>query len=186
MRTLSRISSRSQSNQLRSICVYQRLTPNTRLQTRTNLGIRTYTTSLRTQVSPYSTSTSSDAASAMDSAEGSPSPTSRILGVSDNAASQLHKINKKANTNKMLRVAVDSGGCHGFQYKMELTDEVEEDDIIFENQGAKVVVDPVSLDMVGGSVLDYVEQLIGASFQIVDNPRAETSCGCKTSFNIKM
>ncbi|KAJ3153498.1 [4Fe-4S] proteins maturation [Geranomyces variabilis] len=86
----------------------------------------------------------------------------------------------------MLRVTVESGGCHGFQYKMELTTETDpEDDTVFDLDGARVVVDSVSLDFVGGSTLDYVEELIGSSFQVTNNPKAESSCGCKTSFNVK-
>ncbi|KND01043.1 iron-sulfur cluster assembly accessory protein [Spizellomyces punctatus DAOM BR117] len=108
------------------------------------------------------------------------------LSVSDAAAKQLHAINRKANTNNMLRITVESGGCHGFQYKMELTTQMEDDDVVFENDGAKVVVDTISLDLINGSTLDYVEELIGSSFQVVNNPKAESSCGCKTSFNVKL
>ncbi|TPX72122.1 hypothetical protein SpCBS45565_g00673 [Spizellomyces sp. 'palustris'] len=86
----------------------------------------------------------------------------------------------------MLRITVESGGCHGFQYKMELTAQMEDDDVVFENDGAKVAVDTISLDLINGSTLDYVEELIGSSFQVVNNPKAESSCGCKTSFNVKL
>lgn len=85
----------------------------------------------------------------------------------------------------MLRVAVDAGGCHGFQYKMELTHNAEKDDVIFEKDGQRICVDPLTLDMIQGSKVDYVEELIGSSFQVVDNPKAESSCGCKISFNLK-
>ncbi|KAI8824020.1 uncharacterized protein EV422DRAFT_564726 [Fimicolochytrium jonesii] len=106
--------------------------------------------------------------------------------VSDSAANQLNAINAKSNTTKKLRVTVESGGCHGFQYKMELTDEYDPaEDILITKNNATIVIDTTSLDFVNGSTLDYVEELIGSSFQVTDNPRAESSCGCKTSFNVK-
>ncbi|KAI9208912.1 uncharacterized protein BJ171DRAFT_487652 [Polychytrium aggregatum] len=108
------------------------------------------------------------------------------LNVTEKAASQINAINQKEAKSLALRVAVDPGGCHGYQYKMELTDQFEESDRFFEKIGAKVVVDPVSLELIDGSTLDYVEELIGSSFQLVDNPKAETACGCKTSFSIKI
>ncbi|KAJ3149315.1 [4Fe-4S] proteins maturation [Geranomyces michiganensis] len=109
-----------------------------------------------------------------------------VLVVSQNAANRINEINKRTKSEKMLRVTVESGGCHGFQYKMELTAETDpEDDTVFDLDGARVVVDSVSLDFVGGSTLDYIEELIGSSFQVTNNPKAESSCGCKTSFNIK-
>ncbi|TPX62121.1 hypothetical protein PhCBS80983_g00668 [Powellomyces hirtus] len=114
------------------------------------------------------------------------SPNTPQLAVSHSAAKQINAINKRSKSNKMLRVAVDSGGCHGFQYKMELTTDMDDtDDTVFDLDGARVVVDSVSMDFVAGSTLDYVEELIGSSFQIINNPKAESSCGCKTSFNVK-
>ncbi|KAH6592195.1 hypothetical protein BASA50_008188 [Batrachochytrium salamandrivorans] len=105
--------------------------------------------------------------------------------VSDRAAKRINDINLKDGTQMALRVLVDSGGCHGFQYKLELTAEPQPDDIIFENGGAQILVDTMSLDMLDGSTIDFVDELIGSSFQVVGNPNAETSCGCKTSFNLK-
>ncbi|KAJ1332602.1 hypothetical protein BSLG_008231 [Batrachochytrium salamandrivorans] len=98
---------------------------------------------------------------------------------------RINDINLKDGTQMALRVLVDSGGCHGFQYKLELTAEPQPDDIIFENGGAQILVDTMSLDMLDGSTIDFVDELIGSSFQVVGNPNAETSCGCKTSFNLK-
>ncbi|KAI8907341.1 iron-sulfur cluster assembly accessory protein, partial [Gorgonomyces haynaldii] len=89
---------------------------------------------------------------------------------------------KKITADEALRVQVDAGGCHGYQYKMELVKDQEPDDVVFIEDGAKVLVDPLTLDMIKGSKIDYVDELIGASFQVVDNPRAESSCGCKVSF----
>ncbi|TPX37002.1 hypothetical protein SmJEL517_g00781 [Synchytrium microbalum] len=109
------------------------------------------------------------------------------LIVTDRAAKQLNYINSKDRASQALRVLVDSGGCHGYQVKMELTtDNLNEDDLLVEKNGAKVIVDTISLSLIEGSKLDYVQELIGSSFQVVDNPKAESSCGCKTSFNIKI
>ncbi|KAI8849612.1 hypothetical protein BC829DRAFT_361804, partial [Chytridium lagenaria] len=109
--------------------------------------------------------------------------TSSII-VDDSAAKQLNLINSRQATPQLLRVAIDSGGCHGYQYVMTLTNEVLEDDIVFEKNGAKVVVDTVSLDLIAGSSLQYVQELIGSSFQVIGNPKAASSCGCKTSFGV--
>jgi iron-sulfur cluster assembly accessory protein len=68
---------------------------------------------------------------------------------------------------------------------MELSSVIEKDDIKFEKDGQTFVVDPITLDMIDGSKIDYIQELIGSSFQVVDNPKAETSCGCKISFNMK-
>lgn len=68
---------------------------------------------------------------------------------------------------------------------MQLTTKIEDEDVVFEKEGERIVVDPVTLDMLKGSTVDYLEELIGSSFQVVGNPRAESSCGCKISFNIK-
>ncbi|KAI9700752.1 MAG: [4Fe-4S] proteins maturation [Candelina mexicana] len=96
-----------------------------------------------------------------------------------------------ANPNLLLRVTVESGGCHGFQYLMSLTDMdavSREDDTVFEaddGTGAKVVMDEPSLELLKGSKIDYTMELIGSQFKIVDNPLATSSCGCGTSFDIK-
>ena len=83
----------------------------------------------------------------------------------------------------MLRVAVSGGGCSGFQYGFSFDDTVNADDRTFERDGVTLVVDEVSLDLLDGSEVDYVEELIGASFQI-NNPQATSSCGCGSSFAI--
>ncbi|KAJ3192515.1 [4Fe-4S] proteins maturation [Irineochytrium annulatum] len=97
---------------------------------------------------------------------------------------QLNRINSQTKSSQALRVLIEAGGCHGYQYVMSLTDAVAEDDVTFEKDGAKVVVDEVSLKLVEGSTLEYVNELIGSSFQLTGNPKAESSCGCKTSFSI--
>jgi len=82
-----------------------------------------------------------------------------------------------------LRVAVDGGGCSGFSYRIELTEARNDDDTIIERDGAKLYVDELSLVYMGGSEVDFVDDLIGQSFQI-KNPNAVASCGCGTSFSI--
>lgn len=95
-----------------------------------------------------------------------------------------------SNPDLALRVTVESGGCHGFQYLMFLTDMSKvssEDDTVFEGgDGAKVVMDEPSLELLKGSKVDYTMELIGSQFKIVDNPLASSSCGCGTSFDIKV
>ncbi|MCV3272349.1 HesB/IscA family protein [Roseobacter sinensis] len=87
-----------------------------------------------------------------------------------------------ATEGKALRVAVEGGGCSGFQYEIAL-DEPREDDLILEGAGQKVVVDAVSLPFLGGATIDFSEELIGARF-VIDNPNASSSCGCGTSFSM--
>ena len=99
---------------------------------------------------------------------------------------------KDANPDLALRVTVQSGGCHGFQYLMSLTSTREvsaEDDTIFEaddGSKARVVMDEPSLELLKGSQVDYTMELIGSQFKIVGNPAATSSCGCGTSFDIKV
>ncbi|CAG8486124.1 10384_t:CDS:2 [Acaulospora colombiana] len=102
------------------------------------------------------------------------------IEITDRAAEQLKTLSKtEKNNNLALRITVDSGGCHGFQYFYDLTEEssFKDDDVVFENDGAKVVVDMTSLGMVNGSKIDYTEELIGSQFQVVDNPQALSGCG---------
>lgn len=87
-----------------------------------------------------------------------------------------------ATDGKALRIAVEGGGCSGFQYEIEL-DEPRDDDLILEGSGQKVVVDAVSLPFLGGATIDFTEELIGARF-IIENPNASSSCGCGTSFSM--
>ena len=82
-----------------------------------------------------------------------------------------------------LRVAVEGGGCSGFSYAIDLTDTKNDDDTVIERDGARVVIDDLSLVYMGGSVIDFVDDLMGQSFQI-KNPNAVASCGCGTSFSI--
>ena len=110
--------------------------------------------------------------------------TDRMLRISDSAAERiatLVQMEGKAGT--MLRLTVSGGGCSGFQYGFNFDDAVNADDHVFEHNGTKVVTDDCSLDLLDGAVLDYVEDLMGASFQ-VKNPNAKSSCGCGTSFAV--
>ena len=82
-----------------------------------------------------------------------------------------------------LRVAVEGGGCSGFQYDIKLAPGAEPDDLVIERDGAKLFVDPVSVPFLSGSEIDWVQELIGAAFK-VKNPNAKTSCGCGVSFSV--
>ena len=105
--------------------------------------------------------------------------------VTERAYTRLSEIGA-AKAGKALRVAVKGGGCSGFEYVIEL-DDVSQDDLVLEggpaNDAQKVVVDSVSLPFLGGAVIDFSEELIGARF-VIDNPNATASCGCGTSFSI--
>jgi len=83
---------------------------------------------------------------------------------------------------KVLRVAVEGGGCSGFQYDIAL-DEIKGDDLVLEGDGQTVVIDQVSLPFLAGATIDFTEELIGARF-VIDNPNATSGCGCGTSFSI--
>ena len=87
-----------------------------------------------------------------------------------------------ADDGKALRVAVEGGGCSGFQYEIVL-DEPKEDDLILEGDGQKVVIDTISLPFLANAVIDFTEELIGARF-VIENPNATSSCGCGTSFSM--
>jgi iron-sulfur cluster assembly accessory protein len=99
------------------------------------------------------------------------------------AAARVAAIAAKQGKPAMLRLSVDGGGCAGFQYVFGLADTVAEDDIVTVRDGVRLVVDPVSLDLVRGASVDYVESLGGAAFR-VENPQAASGCGCGSSFSI--
>lgn len=102
--------------------------------------------------------------------------------VTERAFARLAEINEDAGTPQALRVAVEGGGCSGFQYEIKL-DEPAADDLVLEGLGQKVVVDAVSLPFLADAVIDFSEELIGARFTI-QNPNASSSCGCGTSFSM--
>ena len=101
--------------------------------------------------------------------------------VTDRAFARLSEIGA-GDDGKALRVAVEGGGCSGFQYEIAL-DEPKDDDLILEGSGQKVVVDAVSLPFLSNAVIDFTEELIGARF-VIENPNATSSCGCGTSFSM--
>ncbi len=103
--------------------------------------------------------------------------------LTQNAANRINKIIKDEPAGTMLRVSVEGGGCSGFSYKFDLVQEKNNDDLVLERDGATVLIDELSLNFLGGSEIDYVDALIGASFQI-NNPNATASCGCGTSFSV--
>lgn len=103
--------------------------------------------------------------------------------VTERAARRIAEIAAADPHSPMLRVSVEGGGCSGFQYKFDLVADKDADDIIIERDGATVLIDPVSLPYMVGSEIDFVDDLIGATFKI-KNPNATASCGCGTSFTI--
>ena len=103
--------------------------------------------------------------------------------VSPAAAKRVAKILASEPDMTALRVSVEGGGCSGFSYKFDLTDDAQDDDMVLEAEGAKVLIDPISLMYMGGSIIDFVDDLMGQSFQI-RNPNATASCGCGTSFSM--
>jgi len=109
--------------------------------------------------------------------------TETFVTLSDTAAQRLNALSASEGRPVMLRVAVEGGGCSGFQYQLDLVDAVEDGDLRIERDGAAAVVDDVSLAFLKGSVIDFVDELAGAQFTI-RNPNAKSSCGCGVSFSI--
>ena len=105
------------------------------------------------------------------------------LTLTEAAADRVGLIARKQGRPAILRLSVEGGGCSGFQYKFDLTDAAEAEDSVSETDGVRLVVDPVSLELVTGSVVDFVESLGGAAFK-VENPQAASGCGCGSSFGI--
>jgi iron-sulfur cluster assembly accessory protein len=103
--------------------------------------------------------------------------------VTDRAARRICEIVAAEAENTMLRISVEGGGCSGFSYKFDLVGDCAPEDLVIERDGARVLVDPVSLGFLSGAEIDFVTDLIGASFKI-KNPNATASCGCGTSFSI--
>ena len=103
--------------------------------------------------------------------------------LTESAARRVAAIAARQSRPAILRLAVDGGGCAGFTYKFELAETPEDDDTVAETAGVKLVVDPVSLDLVRGSAVDFVEDLGGAAFKVT-NPNAASGCGCGSSFSV--
>ncbi len=107
----------------------------------------------------------------------------QMLTLTPSAAKRVGWIAEKQGKPAILRLSVEGGGCSGFQYKFDLDAGPDAEDSVSETDGVKLVVDPVSLDLVAGSVVDFVESLGGAAFK-VENPNAAAGCGCGSSFGI--
>ena len=105
------------------------------------------------------------------------------IDLTPSAAARVAAIAARQGKPAILRLAIDGGGCAGFQYKFELADAPADDDLIAERDGVSLVVDPMSLDLVRGGAVDYVESLGGAAFRVT-NPNAASGCGCGSSFSI--
>jgi iron-sulfur cluster assembly accessory protein len=103
------------------------------------------------------------------------------ITVSERAARRIGEILKIEPAGTMLRVSVEGGGCSGFQYKFDMERAQADDDLVIARDGATVLIDPMSVQYMAGSEIDFVEDLIGAAFK-VKNPNATASCGCGTSF----
>jgi iron-sulfur cluster insertion protein len=106
------------------------------------------------------------------------------LEFSDQAAAKVRAmVSAEGDSNMLLRVYIEGGGCSGFQYGFEFDSEVEEDDMIVENGDVKLVVDPLSIQYLAGGIVDFKDDLEGSRF-VIDNPNARSTCGCGASFSI--
>ena len=105
------------------------------------------------------------------------------ISLSPAAARRIQALARDEGRPLMLRVAVSAGGCSGFQYEFDLVDSAQDDDVAIERDGATAVVDQVSMVLLKGSQIDFVDELVGAQFR-VNNPNAKSSCGCGVSFSV--
>ena len=105
------------------------------------------------------------------------------ITLSESAAGRIRQIAEREGRPVMLRVAVEGGGCSGFSYQLDLVEEAQEGDLKIERDGAAAVIDEVSMVLLKGSEIDFVDELAGAEFK-VRNPNARSSCGCGVSFSI--
>jgi len=105
------------------------------------------------------------------------------ISLTPSAAARVAWIAERQSRPAILRLAVDGGGCAGFTYKFELADAAQRDDVVAQTGGVKLIVDPLSLELVKGSAVDFVEDLGGAAFKVT-NPNAASGCGCGSSFSV--
>ena len=105
------------------------------------------------------------------------------ITVTERAARQIGEILRREPPGTMMRVSVEGGGCSGFQYKFDMEQNQAADDLVIRHEGATVLIDNTSVAYLAGSEIDFVDDLIGASFKI-NNPKATASCGCGTSFSL--
>ena len=107
-----------------------------------------------------------------------------MITVTNNAISRILEVNKKKKHEKcFFRVSIDGGGCQGFSYKFYFEDKISEDDKVFDFNEVKILVDKTSLEIISGSKIDFVSDMMGSYFKI-ENPKASSTCGCGTSFSI--
>ncbi|KAI7820484.1 hypothetical protein BX661DRAFT_138081, partial [Kickxella alabastrina] len=104
--------------------------------------------------------------------------------LTDSAIERLKYLSEKRQKTQYLRLRVDSGGCYGFSYMLDMTEEPEVNDVILDRSGAKMVIDDFSLPLVRGATIDWQDRLIGQAFLVVANPQASGGCGCGASFEI--
>ncbi len=108
------------------------------------------------------------------------------LIITDSAAAHIRRIQQeKSNDQLFFRITVEGGGCSGYQYIFEFDDEKFDDDLSFEKNGVSVTTDPMSMDLLKNATIDYKESLMGSRFE-VENPQADSACGCGSSFSIKI
>jgi iron-sulfur cluster insertion protein len=105
------------------------------------------------------------------------------VGISASAAKRIVALTAAEGQDVMFRIAVNGGGCSGYQYDFSFDDAKTDDDIVIERDGARVLIDQASLEFLGGSEVDFIEDLMGSHFEI-KNPNAKSSCGCGTSFSV--
>ena len=105
------------------------------------------------------------------------------ITVTERAARRIGEILRREPPGRMLRVSVEGGGCSGFQYRFDIDRAQADDDVVIRREGATVLIDQISVGYLAGSEIDFVDDLIGASFRI-NNPQATASCGCGTSFSL--
>lgn len=108
---------------------------------------------------------------------------SNTVSATEAALKRVAAIIAKDETNSALRISVEGGGCSGFSYQFDLVNEINDDDLVLEGHNGKILIDEMSLIYMGGSQVDFVDDLMGQSFQ-VNNPNAVASCGCGTSFSV--
>ena len=164
--------------------------PQYAVKTRTTLPLQPTSLLQRTFATTTEPSTARPA-QAIENPRNDDSGNPMLISISPRASARLHKISSDQDSNLALRVSVESGGCHGFQYLMDLTDlskkPATEEDTIFEGEkGEKVVIDESSLELLSGSTVDYTMELIGSQFIVTGIPGATSSCGCGTSFDIQL
>jgi len=105
------------------------------------------------------------------------------ITLTERAARRIGEILRREAPGSMLRVSVEGGGCSGFQYRFDIDRAQADDDVVIRSEGATVLIDQISVGYLAGSEIDFVDDLIGASFRI-NNPKATASCGCGTSFSL--